>query len=48
MRHFIQTLWKPQNIDLEQRHETKKEKTEENITENYQTKMADKNTRKKK
>ena len=35
----MQTLWKPQNINLEQRHGTKTKKT---IIENYQTKMADK------
>ena len=40
MRYSIQTLWKPQNINLEQRHGTKTKKT---IIENYQTKMADRN-----
>lgn len=51
MRHFIQTSRWPQNKNLEQRHETlkkkKKEEIDKNITENHQTKIADRNKRKR-
>ena len=51
MRHFIQMSWWPENKNLEQRHETlkkkKKEEIDKNITENHQTKIADRNKRKR-